>query len=505
MFSDLAAVRGSCHVSPVEEKCLLSPEAPIVLLRRSADVNGCAEPIAPGNPYLGVVLPYTPLHHLLMSELGFPLVATSGNLSDEPICIDEHQALERLQGIADCFLVHNRPIVRQEDDSVIQVVNDRDMLLRHARGYAPLTLKVDRSCDPTLAVGGHHKNSIAVADRTRIIIGQHIGDLETRPAADAFERESQSLLALNDIAPERVAIDLHPDYYSTIYGNRQDIPAVSVQHHVAHLLACLLDNQLEPPVMGVIWDGTGLGTDGTIWGGEFILAENGKFERVARLRPFRLPGGEAAIREPRRSASGILADLLADNPAKASRIAELLSVSRGITTQWHTMLKRQINSPLTSSAGRLFDAVAALLNLIQYSSFEGEAAIRLQFAAEQSDCSEHYEFSVNRDSRPLIVDWRAVIHSIIADIDNVKVDDIARKFHNTLARMIVATGDLFEVQKVALSGGCFQNRLLCQLTLNELEKTGKGAFVHHRIPPNDGGIAAGQIMAATEYRDWRLT
>ncbi len=353
MYPSLDAVRADCELSELEENLLLSPEAPIVLLRRGtafqavglagvspADSkatrleacsphrqDACAPSIAPRNPNLGVMLPYSPLHHLLMRELGFPVVATSGNLSDEPICIDEHEALQRLRGIADLFVVHDRPIVRHVDDSIVRVMCDREMVLRRARGYAPLPIVVKSKTEnqksrTILAVGAHLKNSVALKIDNNVFISQHIGDLETKQAYAAFQRSAQDLPRLYDARIDLVACDMHPDYLSTKFAHALQGAAISrspsaagkpplaVQHHFAHVVACMAENEIEAPALGVAWDGTGYGLDGTVWGGEFLLVKrDGSFDRVAHFRQFRLPGGDRAIKEPRRSALGLLYEI----------------------------------------------------------------------------------------------------------------------------------------------------------------------------------------------------
>ncbi|HEU5397295.1 MAG TPA: carbamoyltransferase HypF, partial [Verrucomicrobiae bacterium] len=332
LFPDLESVRAACDVSAPEAKLLLSREAPIVLLRRRPGSScACCEPdelcaavapapnliapaVAPGNPNLGVMLPSNPLHHLLLAELGFPVVATSGNLTDEPICTDEREALERLRGIADVFLVHNRPIVRHVDDSIVRVMLGEESIVRRARGYAPLPVETggkggDGSA-PILAVGGQLKNAVALECRGQAFISQHIGDLESTQANLAFRRVIADFEKMYDATPALVVADRHPDYLSTRFA--QAHRPLLVQHHVAHVLSCLADNQLTPPALGVAWDGTGYGDDGTIWGGEFFRITAGDIERVAHLRPFRLPGGEAAIKEPRRAAIGLLYELFGD-------------------------------------------------------------------------------------------------------------------------------------------------------------------------------------------------
>ena len=278
-----------------------------------------ARSVAPGNPYLGAMLPYAPLHHLLMADLGRAVVATSGNLTDEPICIDEREALDRLHGIADLFLVHDRPIIRHVDDSIVRIVAGREMVLRRARGYAPLPTLLPAPIAPTLAVGAQLKNAIALSVDRSVFISQHIGDLETAEATEAFERVIDAFRGLYGATPARVFADLHPDYRSTRYAQRLGVPVTHVQHHFAHVAACMAENGLDDPVLGVAWDGTGYGPDGTVWGGEFLVPSGDRFDRVATLRPFRLPGGERAVRQPWRSAFSLLhalyGDAVADAPA----------------------------------------------------------------------------------------------------------------------------------------------------------------------------------------------
>ena len=329
------------------------------------------------------MLPYSPLHHLLMRDLGTPVVATSGNLRDEPICIDEHEALQRLSGVADYFLVHNRPIVRHVDDSVATVVGGHEMLLRRARGYAPLPIHLKETLPCVLAVGAHFKNSVALGVGKDIFISQHIGDLETSEAFSAFCRTAEDLPRLYESQPSIIACDMHPDYLSTKQAARTRLPLHRVQHHFAHVLAGMADNELENPVLGVSWDGTGYGTDGSIWGGEFLLTDEESFRRVAHFRQFRLPGGDIAVREPRRTALGVLYEIWTDNLISDRRLAPIASFSNSELVVIRQMLSKGVRSPITSSAGRLFDAVASILGLRQRVTFEGQAAMELEFAIEQ--------------------------------------------------------------------------------------------------------------------------
>ena len=491
MAPSLEWAREVCEVSPLEARLLSSPEAPIVLVRRRE--SRIATAVAPGNPWLGVMLPCTPLHHLLMAELGFPVVATSGNRSDEPPCTDEHEAVQRLAGIADCFLVHNRPIVRPVDDSIVRVIAGRELLLRRARGFAPLPISVNADGPTTLAVGAHLKNTVALAVGRQVFISQHIGDLETAPAMAAFRRAAADLPALYDVCPEVIAADMHPDYLSTQFARRAGTRVVPVQHHHAHVLSCMADNELDAPVLGVCWDGSGYGPDGTIWGGEFLRVSADGFERIAHLRTFRLPGGEAAVREPRRAALGLLYESLGDEAFALRGSPTLDALSESEARLLRQMLTRGVNSPQTSSVGRLFDAVASLLGLRQVSSFEGQAAMELEFAADTAVTDAAYRLGFSDG----VLDWAPMLHDLLRDLsEKVPVATIAAKLHHALVEAIVAVAREAGEERVALTGGCFQNKLLTERAVRRLREEGFQPCWHRRVPPNDGGIALGQAMAA---------
>lgn len=507
LFPSLEAVRRACEVSDAEARLLTSPEAPIVLLRRrAAPADGVCNPIAaavtPGNPNLGVMLPSNPLQHLLMAVLKFPVVATSGNLSDEPLCIDEHDALGRLARIADWFLVHNRAIVRHVDDSIVRVVLDREQVLRRARGFAPLPVPVNfgahpRAAGAILGVGAHLKNAIALEVNGEVFVSQHIGDLETECASRTFRRVIADFEKLYEARPSAVAADLHPDYLSTRFAEGvKSRRHTGVQHHVAHVLSCMAENELAPPVLGVAWDGTGYGLDGTIWGGEFFLITKNDCQRVAHLRPFRLPGGDAAVKEPRRAAIGLLWQMLGDAVFDREDLPSVAAFSAAERTALKTMLKQKLNAPLTSSAGRLFDAVASLAGLRQVMRFEGQAAMELEFALADTATDEACRFApVNREAET-ILDWSPMIEEILEDVARgVSTGVISAKFHNALAEAVVAVARKVGVNRVALSGGCFQNRYLTERVVHRLRAEGFQPYWHQRVPPNDGGIALGQVAA----------
>jgi hydrogenase maturation protein HypF len=501
MYPSLQLIKEHCQVSALEERLLQSSQAPIVLLKRKEKDN-CDCLIAPGNPYLGIMLPSTPIHHLLMAELGFPVIATSGNLKHEPICIDEREAIVRLKGVADLFLVHDRPIVRPVDDSIARIIMGEETILRRARGYAPLPIlnrQFKQSIPEILAVGAHLKNAIALAIGDQIFLSQHIGELQTPQAIEAFETVITSFQQLYDFQPKIIACDLHPDYFSSQYAQNSGLKVISVQHHHAHVLACMAENQLlGETVLGVAWDGTGYGLDGTIWGSEFLLVSpNGRdgFQRIAHLRPFPLPGSDRAAQEPRRVAIGLLyelfgARLFAEKQfqtwLRAFSEAELAILSK--------ILLNRINAPLTSSMGRLFDGIAAISNLCQIATFEGQAAMQLEFVIDQLSTNQVYPLLLQTNQ----IDWRPMLLAILDDLSRgVTVNLISAKFHNTLIDAIVKIVQKIEVKKIVLTGGCFQNKYLTEKAIDQLRAAGFCPYWHKFVPPNDGGIALGQAIAAS--------
>jgi hydrogenase maturation protein HypF len=519
MAPTLASVSRLCEVGEREQRLLTSPEAPIVLLRARPGLggDGVARSVAPGNPYLGVMLPYTPLHHLLVGDLGFPIVATSGNRTDEPICTDEREAVDRLRGLADLFLVHNRPIARHVDDSLVRVAAGRELVLRRARGYAPLPVALSSAGPPILGVGAHLKNAVAFSVGANVFVSQHIGDLETAEAFGAFERVIDAFERMYEATPATVACDLHPDYLSTAYARRRGLPIWVVQHHLAHVLSCMAENELAPPVLGVSWDGTGFGPDGTIWGGEFLSVDRSAVARVASFRPFPLPGGDRAVREPRRAGLAVLHEVfgagawtMTDLPAVAAFDDQERQVLR-------TMIERGVNTPLTSSVGRLFDSVASIAGVRQQVRYEGQAAMELEFALDGVQVEDGYpvtvEETVPATSAPggavpalsapprFLVQWAPLIRAVVADLRaGCPVGVVSARFHNGLAGAAVEVARLAGIERVVLSGGCFQNRYLLERTIARLRTEGFRPAWHQRIPPNDGGISLGQVAAAA----WNL-
>lgn len=496
MFPSYEEVLRYCQASQLERQLLRVVESPIVLLRKLQIEDGLAPSIAPRNPYFGAMLPYTPLHHLLMRELGFPIVATSGNLSEEPICTDESEAVRRLHGIADFFLVHDRPILRHVDDSVVREMAGRELVIRRARGYAPLPVFVDDELPPVLAVGAHQKNSIAASVRAQVFISQHIGDLENEASYEAFRSVAGAFEQLYELKPAAVACDLHPGYLSTQHARGTGLPQIAVQHHHAHILSCMAENHLSPPVLGISWDGSGLGTDGTIWGGEVLQVKADGFQRVAHLRPFLLPGGEKAVREPRRCALALLYEIFGEDAFGADLLPAGV-FSRGELQTLRTMLSRRINSPVTTSAGRLFDGFASLLNLRHIARFEGQAAMELEFTLAEAPLEEPYPFSIQEDGDSLVMDWEPAVRALLSEAD-VPLSVASVRFHEMLVAMGLEVAKRIGEARVVLSGGCFQNKYLTERLVCVLREAGFQPYWHQRVPPNDGGIALGQLMAAAQ-------
>lgn len=500
LFPSLEMTREYCKTSPMEDRLLASPESPIVLLRKRGRAD-IAEAVAPANPYLGVMLPYSPLHLILSSKVQKPLIATSGNLTDEPICTENKEAQHRLRDIADFFLIHTRPIARYTDDSVTRVVLGREMIMRRARGYAPLPIRHSRKIPRVMGVGAHLKNTIALSLGQSIFISQHIGDLETLEAQEAFLQTISDFTRLFDYRAEAVACDLHPDYFSTAWAHRNGSQVIRVQHHHAHIASCMMENELDDKVLGVAWDGTGYGTDGTVWGGEFLVADYTTFQRVGHIRTFRLPGSERSVKEPRRSALSVLFETFGEEVKELDKIPSISSFETKELRLLLEMTEKGINSPLTSSVGRLFDAVSSILGVRHKISFEGQGAMELEFRAREDFSSAYYDFSLDLDNSetdgPMVLDWRPIVSGIINDL-NKRLDTgiIAAKFHNTLSKTILAVARRVGMERVVLTGGVFQNRYLLEKTFQELEKEDFRVYTHQRVPPNDGGISLGQVAVA---------
>lgn len=534
LCGSLDDVRSICRVGDVEASLLRSARAPIVILpARRSEV---APSVAPGNPYLGVMLPPSLLHLLLMHDLRTPVVATSGNRSEEPICTREHEAVVRFRDIADLLLVHDRPIARHVDDSVVLVIAGEGAVLRLGRGYAPLAVPGTPSRPMMLAVGGGHKNAVAVVTGNGIVLSQHVGSLAGPDARAAFHRTAADLAGLHGVSPAVSACDLHPDDPAGREARALGRALIPIQHHYAHVVSCMAEHDLDGPVLGVAWDGTGYGPDGTIWGGEFLVADRASWRRIGHLRRFRLPGADQAVREPRRSALGVLFELFGTRAVERIDLAPVASFSESNLAIIGRMLCRGINSPVTSSAGRLFDAVSALVGIRQITTFEGQAAMELEFAADQippyppltkgrwGDFSqwgargdlpagdqgelqytESYPIEVMERNGVFVVDWGPTMLALIEDFGrNVPAPRMARAFHDALVDAIVAVAQRAGQERVVLTGGCFQNRYLTERALDRLVASGFRIYRHQSVPPNDGGLALGQAVAACAKANPRL-
>lgn len=493
MVRDVPAARELAHLGPEELALLTSAARPIVLLTRRPS-SPIASAVAPGVSTLGLMLPYTPLHILLLEAFNGPLVMTSGNLSDEPIAFADDDATERLAGVADAFLGHDRAIRTRVDDSVVRVVSGRVVPIRRSRGYVPNPVPLPIAAPvPILACGAALKNTFTLVRGGQAFVSHHIGDLGEFRTMQSYLDGIAHLSELLDVAPAVLAHDLHPDYPSTRYTmGRTDVQLVAVQHHHAHIASCLADNGSAARVIGVAFDGLGLGTDGTAWGGEFLIADLDGFTRKAYLAPVAMPGGDAASRQPWRMAAAHL-DL-----AFAGDVPELAVMQRqgALWGQVLSVARAGLNSPLTSSAGRLFDAVSAILGLRDAVTYEGQAAIELEQAADPTE----------RGSYPVpvsgpIVDVPVLIRAVVADLAaGVTVAVIAARFHNALADVVLAVcerlRDEHNLPTVALSGGVFQNSLLLTRVLDRLEGGGFDVLTHRQVPCNDGGISLGQAAVA---------
>ena len=500
LSADLAAVRRLAHCSLREGLLLSGVESPIVLLRKLAG-NSVSPQVAPGNGWFGVMLPGNPLQHLLARGAAGPLVMTSGNISDEPIAYRDGEALARLSGIADLFLSHDREIHTRTDDSVLRLYRGEPLFLRRSRGYVPRAVHLPGLQPSVLAVGAELKGTVCLTRGAHGFMSQHIGDLKNAATLASLEETVAHLGRLLEISPEAVAHDLHPDYLSTNYAQSLALPRIAVQHHHAHMASCMAENGLQGEVIGVILDGTGYGLDGNIWGGEFLLGGYGGFKRCGHFSYLRMPGGDAAVREPYRMALSALYGLHGKE-LFAQPLPFLSAVGVPDRALFLKMLERGINSPFTSSCGRLFDAVSALIGVRSRVSYEGQAAIELEALAERGASSTTYPFRV-LDAACRTLDFAPMFAAICADLACGRASaDIARAFHRTLAAAVFdLCGRIREesgTKRVVLSGGVFQNRLLTEEVAELLIGGGFDTYCHRLLPPNDGGLALGQAVIAAE-------
>jgi hydrogenase maturation protein HypF len=501
MAPDLATARTLARLNDIEERLLASVESPIVIVRKSVDCP-VSPLVAPNNGWLGLMLPYTPIHHLLLRQGNFTaLVMTSANRSDEPIAFEDADALQRLSGIADYFLVHDRPIHIRCDDSVIRVFQERPLFYRRSRGYVPRAIQLPFEVSPILAVGAEMKNAICLAKDRHAFLSQHIGDLQNESTYDSFRHSIDHLARILRISPKSIACDKHPDYLSSIHAAGSGLQTTTVQHHHAHMAACMAENGLTGEVIGLVFDGTGYGTDGTVWGGEFLVGGYDGFHRAGHFRPVRLPGGDAAVREPWRMALAYLYQVYGKATAALDHpVVRYLSIAEHDI--FAGMLEKGINSPLTSSCGRLFDAVAAMLSIRHIVSYDGQAAIELEALAETVEDGESYRYGIiSDDAMPLQLDFSPIFPEIIFDLNSgVSTAAIAHRFHATVAQAAIETclrmAQHTRLDRIVLSGGVFQNRLFTEMMYTGLTKSGLQVFTHRLTPPNDGCIALGQAAIA---------
>jgi hydrogenase maturation protein HypF len=509
MMSTLDDIRDHCEISDEEEELLTSQQCPIVLLRWRAE-STVAREVAPNNLYLGVMLPYTPLHHILLRDVGRPLVMTSGNLSEEPIAQTNGEARRRLGHLADAFLLHNRDIYARYDDSVML---NAQYPIRRSRGYAPFPVHLPFETGQILATGAELKNTFCLTRDDFAFLSQHIGDMENLETLEHFEASIELLKHLFRIKPELIAHDLHPDYFATKYAQanpQYPISKIPIQHHQAHIASCLVDNGWQPddgqgahrgPVIGVVWDGTGYGLDGHIWGGEWFVGDYRGFERVAHLEYLPMPGGDTATRNPWRLALGYVYALTGQVPA----LFDIDEQESRIVCQ---QVDRRLNTPLTSAAGRLFDAISALAGVRHKVTYEAQAAIELEMLATQwaanrspQNLPSAYPYDLGKDDEGLVIRLEALLSAIQHDVERGKSPGkIGWRFHQTMAKIIITTCQEIAketlLETVALSGGCFQNRLLLALAVPLLQQAGFRVLLHRQVPCNDGGISLGQVALA---------
>lgn len=501
MVKDLDSARQFTYVNDDEAKLLVGPERPIVLLQKR-EGHGLADEVAPDNRYLGIMLPYTPLHHLLLQDDFKALVMTSANLSDEPISFEDNEALTRLSGIADVFLGHNRRIYTRTDDSIARVMAGHPLLLRRSRGFVPRGIALQKDVPSILAVGAELKNAVCLTRGDRAFLSQHVGDLKNLEVYDSFKKTIKHLQSILEVVPAMVAHDLHPDYDSTRFALEESgLEPIAVQHHHAHLASCLAEHGVEEPAIGVIFDGIGYGTDGNVWGGEFLVGDAKAFQRVGHFNYQAMPGGDLATRQPWRMALSYLLSIYGEVPPELKVFDGIPANEKRLVTQ---ATVKGINAPLTSSCGRLFDAVAAILGLRQIVSFEGQAAMQLEMVADP-DQRTSYPYLLSEDGGHLHFDPTPMLAAIIdGRAAGVSVAEIAGRFHCTLAEMVeemcAEISKRTSLKRVVLSGGVFQNCLLTELTVSRLEMSGFEVLTHSLVPPNDGGLALGQaVVASTKF------
>ena len=498
MSPDLESIREYARVRPEEETLLTSVQRPIVLLQKR-NPNLISEAVAPGNKYWGVMLPYTPLHCLLLKNGFSALVMTSANLSEEPIAIDNEDAFERLADIADVFLTHNRDIYLRSDDSILKYTAGHKRYIRRSRGFVPIPVFLDREVPAILACGAELKNTICLTKGDKAFLSQHIGDLENMMTLDFFKLTVAHLQRILEVQPEIIACDMHPDYLSSLFAREQtDTRVIEVQHHHAHVVSCMSEHKLEGTVIGLAFDGTGYGPDGTIWGGEVLVADSRQFERAAHLAEVPMPGSNAAIKEPWRMAISYLHATFGENVLDLD-LPLLQEIEHHKINILLEMILKGVNCPQTSSLGRLFDAVAAIAGIRQQVNFEGQAAMELEMlAAGPSDAIYDIQWTTHG---PFEIQPQTIIRAVVQDVHNgLSPAEISFKFHQTLIALFAEICETIrrrhDLNRVILSGGCFQNSLLLKGLIGQLEAKHFEVYAHQQVPANDGGIALGQAIVA---------
>lgn len=503
LMPNMAEIEAIAHLSLAEKNILISPAAPIVLLKKRSQNCDIAHSAAHESPYYGLMLPHSALQHLLLHRFARPLVATSGNISGRPLCITEQEAFASLSSIADVMLIHNRKITHRLDDSIVHVMIDQPVVMRKARGYIPCAFPIAESFkveapESLFAAGSQMKNSFAFLRQNQIYLSQHIGDLDTVDNCKAYDREVDQWKKLLGLQNMEGVGDKHPGYYSREYLERRNLFSESIQHHQAHVWSAMLDNKLSPPFLGISWDGTGWGDDATVWGGEAFIVTEYSMHRIASLYPFLLPGGEKAVREPRRCMLGLFYAMFGEEipPPYEAWLHE--AFTKDELAILLAALKKKVNTPSCSSMGRLFDATSAILNLCMVNDFEGRAALLLETASYQADANGiGYVMPLVQEKELFLLDWRPMIKQICKDkIEGVSPADIALAFHETLARGIVELAKMADKETVLLTGGVMQNKFLVEKAVAYLKAAGFKAYLHRDIPPNDGGIAVGQLIGS---------
>ncbi|TFB08713.1 carbamoyltransferase HypF [Candidatus Atribacteria bacterium MT.SAG.1] len=502
MSFNLEKIKQYCKLGKKEEKWLINRARPIVLLKKKED-SLISSLVAPRNNYLGVMLPYTPLHCLLLKDNFTALIMTSGNIADQPIIGDNQEALEKLDGIADFFLLYNRDIFNRCDDSVVKIVNDGNVFFRRSRGYVPYPIILDFKLKEVLALGGELKNTISFSKENYVFLSQYLGDLKSVETLNFLKESIENLEKIFRVNPETIACDLHPDYLSTQFaeeiGAKKGLKVVKVQHHHAHIVSCMAENNIKEKVMGVAYDGTGYGDDGKIWGGEFLLCDLKKYFRVGHLKYYPLPGGDKAIEEPWRMAYSYLYSIYGPK-AKTLDIDFNHRMDYDKLSIIEKMIDKNINSPLTSSCGRLFDAASSLIGIRDEINYEGQAAMELESLCA-SGIKERYKFCIYKEGKEFIIDPKEIFVDIIEDLKKgIDKKVMAAKFHNTVAEFTLnLCGKIREnngINKIALSGGVFQNRYLTEKIISLLERDNFRVYTQRKVPPNDGGISLGQAVVA---------